>query len=300
MNVPIPVCYFAEEPDGTFEVIDGQQRLKSIWRFISDQSQEERLKLRGLTVLKEFNGALFPELPQRDQRRIESRTIRCVVITEDSHADIKFDVFERLNTGSVRLSDQELRNCIYRGQFNDLLRDAASESAFQRILQGQLSKRMDDAELVLRFVALADRLQSYKPALRQFLNEYMREHRKSDRRVEELTDAFLEVAITAEAVLGEDAFRRLDRDGAAGRTINKALFDCVTQSFYLADQEQVREKRESVRERLVELLKDEDFEGLIGRATADRTRMFGRIRMFSEELERLGIATTYREALPEA
>lgn len=299
MNVPIPVCYFAEELDGSFEVIDGQQRLKSIWRFISEDADEDRLRLRGLTVLEEFNGAYFSDLPQRDQRRIDSRTIRCIVITEDSHEDIKFDVFERLNTGSVRLSDQELRNCIYRGGFNDLLRDAARGEAFQRILQGQLSRRMDDAELVLRFVALADRLQSYKPALRQFLNEYMREHRSADDRVEELIESFSTVAATAETVFGDNAFRRLDREGPAGRTINKALFDCITQSFYLANQEQIRERAGDVRQKLVELLGDEEFEGLIGRATADRARMFGRIRMLSRELRALRIETRYLEALPE-
>jgi hypothetical protein len=116
LNVPIPVCYFAENEDGTLEVVDGQQRLQSIWRFISAQaSGEDRLTLRGTTVLDELNGLQFAQLAQRDQRRIKNRTIRCIVITEDSHPDIKFDVFERLNTGAVRLSDQELRNSIYRG-----------------------------------------------------------------------------------------------------------------------------------------------------------------------------------------
>ncbi len=298
MNVPIPVCYFAEETDGTFEVIDGQQRLKSIWKFIANDADDERLVLRGLTVLKELNGKTFSELSQRDQRRVETRTIRCIVITEDSHQDIKFDVFERLNTGSVRLSDQELRNCIYRGAFNDLLRETARDESFRRILQGQLTKRMDDAELVLRFVALSDRLQAYKPALRQFLNEYMRDHRGGGGRVDELTDAFRRVAETAEAVFGNDAFRRIDREDAAGRTINKALFDCVALSFYLADQDAIREQKDQVRTQLLELLRDEEFEGLIGRATADRSRMFGRVRAFSERLESLGIGTSYAGALP--
>jgi hypothetical protein len=76
-------------------------------------------------VLIELNGKTFAEISNRDQRRLLNRTIRCVVITEDSHPDIKFDVFERLNTGAVRLTDQELRNSIYRGPLNDALKEAA-------------------------------------------------------------------------------------------------------------------------------------------------------------------------------
>lgn len=101
LNVPIPVCYFAENEDGTWEVIDGLQRVHSIVRFLKNE-----FSLRGLSVLGELNGKTFRELPSRDQRRIESRTLRFVVITEESHPDIKFDVFERLNTGAVKLLPQ--------------------------------------------------------------------------------------------------------------------------------------------------------------------------------------------------
>ena len=101
LNVPIPVCYFAENEDGSLEVVDGQQRLKSIWRFATETDDANRLELRGLPVLTELNGKTFAQISNRDQRRLLNRTIRCIVITEDSHPDIKFDVFERLNTGAV-------------------------------------------------------------------------------------------------------------------------------------------------------------------------------------------------------
>ena len=246
LNVPIPVCYFAENEDGFLEVVDGQQRLQSIWRFISPKAGDDRLKLRGTTVLSELNDSTFANLSNRDQRRIQNRTIRCIVITEDSHADIKFDVFERLNTGAVRLSDQELRNSIYRGTFNDLIKETALYEPFQRALGGQLVSRMEDAELVLRFVALADRLTAYKPPLRQFLNEYMREHREDVDPVRPLFDAFREVATTAEHVFGGDAFRRVNRTGGVGRTVNKALFDAVMLSLYFADRSEVEAHRDDV------------------------------------------------------
>jgi hypothetical protein len=301
LNVPIPVCYFAENEDGTLEVVDGQQRLQSIWRFISDYvPPEELLTLRGTTVLEELNGLQFAQLAQRDQRRIKNRTIRCIVITEDSHPDIKFDVFERLNTGAVRLSDQELRNSIYRGPLNDRLKEAAEYPPFKRALGGQLEARMDDVELVLRFVALADRLTAYKPPLRQFLNEYMREYRENAGHVDGLITAFQRVAETTEALFGDKAYRRSNRTGSAGRTVNKALFDTVMLSLHFADKDAVLARRDEVVDAFERMLEDEDFDALIGRATADRARVFGRIAAFSERLAQLGISTTFRQAVPQA
>src|SRR5687768_11591208 len=90
LNVPIPVCYFAEDDDFNFEVIDGLQRITSLRRFMQDE-----FPLNGVTVLSEIQGKTFSELAPRDQRRLANRTIRCVAITADSHPDIKFDVFER-------------------------------------------------------------------------------------------------------------------------------------------------------------------------------------------------------------
>jgi uncharacterized protein with ParB-like and HNH nuclease domain len=135
LNVPIPVCYFAENADQTLEVIDGQERLRSIWRFVAGEAAADRLVLRGLPVLSELNGAEFGQLAERVQRRILNRTIRCIVITEESHEDIEFDVFERLNTGAVELSDQALRNCICRGTFNTRLREVSEYPAFAKCLE---------------------------------------------------------------------------------------------------------------------------------------------------------------------
>jgi hypothetical protein len=296
LNVPIPVCYFAENEDGTLEAIDGQQRLRSIQRFVRPRDEGDRLVLRGLPVLSELEGGTFADLAQRDQRRILSRTIRCVVITEESHPDIKFDVFERLNTGAARLSDQELRNCIYRGAFNEAMRSGKDHPPFQAMLNGQLVRRKGDAELVLRFVALADRLKDYKPPLRQFLNEYMREHREDAAKVVPLIDEFKRVVGLVYEVFGVQAFRRMGQGG--GRNINKAVFDAVMLSCHLADPDALKANRAEAVQALNTLLADPDFDALIGRATADRQRMFGRVEKLSERLVAAGIPSRFRDVLP--
>lgn len=291
LNVPIPVCYFAENPDGTLEVIDGQQRIRSIQRFLDDD-----FPLHGIPVLTELDGKRFSELPERDQRRIGNRTIRCIVITEESHPDIKFDVFERLNTGSVTLTAQELRNCIYRGAFNDGLRTIANDKGFLETLGRSASKdgrsdrdtRMEEEELILRFLALMDELKGYQPPLRQFLNTYMRAHRAEPPK-EELVQLFKETCKVVVAVFDGGAFYGRNSDGSPTRTINKALFDAVMVSLAKADQAKVVDKAKDVRKALEQLLADDKFQSMVGRATADKTRMLGRIGAFSDRLRHLGI-----------
>lgn len=284
LNVPIPVCYFAENEDGSWEVIDGLQRVHSIVRYL-----EGGFALRGLSVLTELMGKRFAELPGRDQRRIESRTLRFVVITEESHPDIKFDVFERLNTGAVKLTAQELRNCIYRGDFNDTLHELAADRAFREAIGRPRDPRMRDEEMVLRFFALHAAIPSYRPPISQLLNEYMRENRTqnpspADQRL------FKGTMKTISRVFGGTAFRML-RDGKASGNINRALYDAVAISIGFANQQQLLKKADAVKKGHTELLQDPNFAPLVGRATADRSRMLGRIRMYTEMLKTCGIDT---------
>ena len=281
LNIPVPVCYFAENEDGTYEVIDGLQRIQTIHDFLTG-----KFSLRGISVAKEFEGLHYEELPIREQRRLSNRTIRCIVITDDSHPDIKFDVFERLNTGSAMLASQELRNCIYRGSLNDFLKDLSEKRYFTEILGGLKNNRMAYEELALRFFALHEGLTDYKPPLRQLLNTYMRKYRTTSPS-EDKIKIFRETCETVHDIFGKDAFRIL-RDGKAG-AFNKALFDSIMLPLAFSDRRAAVSKSSEVRDLRNELLDRETFQVSIGRATADRTRMHGRIKAFSEGLKRLNV-----------
>lgn len=287
LNVPIPVCYFAEDENGAYEVIDGLQRLKTISRYL-----ENEFKLSGISVLTELEGKKFSELNPRDQRRLENRTIRCIVITEDSNPDIKFDVFERLNTGAASLSAQELRNSVYRGPFNDDLKQLATNPKIKRLLGDTANARMEAEELVLRFFCLVEGIQEYKPPLRQFLNTYLRQRRtgnvSADQRIL-LSDCFDAV----ESALGPTPFR-----GPNSRNpVNKALFDALMVTTAFADRRQMKEGAAIVGPALTSMLEDEDFLTAIGRATADRRRMMYRIRFTEAKLRECGVGVHLPSAI---
>lgn len=291
LNIPVPVCYFAENEDGAYEVIDGLQRITTISQYL-----EGDFELKGIPVLSELEGKFFSDLSQRDQRRLSGRTIRCIVITEDSDPDIKFDVFERLNTGSARLGSQELRNCIYRGDLNDFLRSVAQLPYFSGILSGIRNNRMDFEELALRYFALHDNIVDYRPPLRQVLNGYMRKNRSRIPEQGEM-DVFADICRTVAEVFGDSAFRLPAPNGRPAPGMNKALYDAIVISFSHADREGIRAVPQAVRDLRDSLLKDDDFLFSIGRATADRSRMHYRVGRFSRGLAELGIATSLHEAL---
>ncbi len=142
LDVPLPAIYLAEEVDGSESVIDGQQRLTSFFTFLDGT-------LNGLDELRHLNGKRFGDLDKPLQAKIRKASIRAITIRKESHEDLKFEIFERLNSGSVALNDQELRNCIYRGNYNTLLRELANDPDFMFILGIQRpEKRMRDIELV--------------------------------------------------------------------------------------------------------------------------------------------------------
>jgi hypothetical protein len=294
INVPIPVCYLAEERDSTRTTIDGQQRLRSLFRYLGNE-----FPLKGLEVLPDLNGKRFQQLTERQQRLIKNRTIRCIVISEDSDPDIRFDVFERLNTGSVALTAQELRNSVYRGNFNDLLHELASSDAFSRCVGGRVDTRMTFEELLLRFFALDDQLREYRPSFKKFLNTYQRNHKDPDE--EWLNDKRKRATDTLDrvhAVFGSECFRRAKEldDGTWEwvASLNSALYDVIMLNFARIDAspEELAERKDELEQMTAELsLGNEEFIDAISLATGDRTRLFTRARIYSEALVEHGLAT---------
>ena len=213
LDIPLPVIYLSEGNDGKEYVIDGQQRLTSFFSFIDGHLPNETkdFKLIGLQVFNELNRKKFTDIDEELQDKIRYCKIRTITFRKESDPNLKFEIFERLNTGAVSLNDQELRNCIYRGSYNELLKELSAESDFKYLLGiKNIEKRMKDVELVLRFAAFYHfTYLQYKPPMKKFLNLEMEKYQSiSQAEADDLRNAFKNTLSIIKSLIDKHAFKR--------------------------------------------------------------------------------------------
>jgi len=205
------VIYLSVNDDGNYEVIDGLQRLTSVFEFFQNE-----FKLTGLEILSGLNGKPFSELSPEHQSKLEDSTIRTFELAKTAPKDLMFIIFERLNTGGVTLNDMEIRNCLYRGKLNDLLKELATDEDFLTcISQKHIDKRMSDRMLVLRFLAFYQMTYlKAKKGLKSFFNEFTDTYRNpSDEKIKEYRKAFKLAMRASHTVFGDKGFRLKEKDG---------------------------------------------------------------------------------------
>ena len=235
-NIPIPSIYFAETSDNRWEVVDGQQRLIAFFEYLQD-----KYSLAGLPVLVNLNNQYFSELGKY-QRKIEDYQLHIFIIKKESHPDIRFDIFERINAGATQLNAQEIRNSIYRGHRIDFLKKLAKNSNFKKVTMGKVqTSRLKDEEAVLRFLAFYCKgYKQYFGNLNAFLNQTMDDFDGliKDRITTE--KLFSETMATIYSVFGEQAFIKkvIQR-----RKMNISLFDILSYSFATADRKKIEENK---------------------------------------------------------
>jgi hypothetical protein len=271
LQIPLPIIYLSEEQDGKEYVIDGQQRLTSFFSFIDGVFPDgKQFKLSGLIVCSELNGKKFSELTEELQDKVRYYKIRAITFQKDSSENLKFEIFERLNTGSVQLNDQELRNCLYRGNFNVALKEMAADPDFMYIC-GLKSpdKRMKDKELVLRFCAFYHKTYlHYKAPIRNFLNAEARENRDiTEKELAELKAAFKNACQIIRSAFDKNSFKRYykGKEGQPNgywepKKFNTSLYDILMYSFAKEDKNKTFQNLDSIKEALVILMtEDQDF-----------------------------------------
>jgi hypothetical protein len=287
LNIPIPVLFFAETLDAKYQVVDGHQRVYTVVRYLDNQ-----FPLSGLRIQGELRGLRFHQLPEREQRFLRTRVMRAIIIGADSSPSMKFEVFERLNTGGLSLNAQEVRHGLNMGAFSDLLAELQNDPGYRRSLNiTKPRKRMVDQELILRFFALRDRLPQYRTPLVRFLNEYMQDNRSpGEKWISEKRDLFTSTMGLISEVMPGTAFRVTDTSGRSPeRAINRALFEAQTVVFSVCDEDQARSKASELRMNIASLFEDSDFNELIQRATGDRFRTLGRIRDTAAAFDTAGV-----------
>lgn len=298
MDVPIPVIYLAEENDGSYSVIDGQQRLTSFISFIRGKYPNgEPFKLTGLKVLKELNRKLFTEIEKEDQNKIRKTTLHTIIIKKESNDDVKFEIFERLNTGSVKLNEDEIRNTVYRGKYIDLLSELEENETFHGLVKkDNFKNRMIYRGMILRFFALSEKSYlNYVPSMKQFCNKELRDNRNlSDEKIKEYKNRFHDCLDMVKVVFGETSFRRYipmnENEPGYWSTsrINMALFDIQLCGFVNYSKNDVLRNADFIRESMLDLMKNnQTFIDSILIQTSDRNILKTRFKIWLEKLEEI-------------
>ena len=154
LGLPIPLIFVAENQKGTWEIVDGSQRIRTLNAFLSNE-----LKLRSLQNLDKLNNFSFQDLAKSRRNKFVSVPIRMIVLSENATDEVKKDMFERINRGSDLLKPMEKRKGIYLGAFRDLIYNVCSQNQKLQTLapiDTWLQNRQEKEELVLRYFALSD------------------------------------------------------------------------------------------------------------------------------------------------
>ena len=183
LGIPVPNLFMATNSDNSWEVVDGLQRLSAIVKFAGSDELRGKLNLgsplvlEGLEKIGTFNGATFSSLPPNIKAHIETRPLKVVTLSDKSDTVVRFDLFERLNTGGITLTSQEIRACVYQGLFSEKLDELRNTSDFKVVVK-LTTKQNDDGtaeECVLRFFAFLDRYMAFDHSVKDFLNGYMKD-----------------------------------------------------------------------------------------------------------------------------
>jgi hypothetical protein len=170
MGLPIPFLFFWESPaTGKLEIVDGSQRLRTIDQFVLGD-----LVLGELDTLSELQGLRFQDLPESRQRKVKNRSIRGIVLSEHADEQARFDLFDRINTGSKIANKAEVRRGALAGPFLDLVIELSKEHGFERLapVPEKDRKLREREELVTRFFAFGDGLDGYKDRVSPFLFDF--------------------------------------------------------------------------------------------------------------------------------
>lgn len=188
LGLPVPPLFVATNPDATWDLVDGLQRLSSLVHFAAEVKLIQRhltkrspLRLSGLKKLDHFNDVSFEDFPMSLQVTFLRRTLRVTALSDKSQMDVRFDLFDRLNRGGVVLTPQEVRACIYRGPLNEMIKSAAADPRFQELTKVQRGHASDGTreEQVLKFLAYLENRAKFDGNVTEFLNSFMDENRES-------------------------------------------------------------------------------------------------------------------------
>ena len=302
INIPVPPIILYEISYNSYEVMDGQQRIIAIRDFYNNA-----LNLNGLELWPELNGRTYKELPSSIQSGIDRRSLSSIAIITEYAADdetelfLKQQTFERLNSGGVDLTPQEVRNCLYQGLFNSLLMELSRHPIFVNAWelpqdhynfpknQNCLYDKMEDVELVLRFFALRH-VDNFQKGMKEFLDLYMMKSlRFCETDILELKAIFERTIDLAHRIYGINLFKPFDPQCQSWRKRPyKAYYDAVMVGFsrHLDRADFLINCQEKVIESTKKLFDQEDSRLLTGQGKS-KADLQKRIGLFDDMLSQV-------------
>ena len=247
LKIPLPAFYFDGSDSDCWLVIDGLQRLTALKEFFV----EKTLFLQGLEYLWDLENKDVDSMPRLYMRRMMETQIVTYIINPGAPPNLKFNIFKRLNTGGMVLTSQEIRHALYQGFATKYLKRLSECEEFREATGGTVpSDRMDDREMVLRFLAFYELVfDGYNGAMEQLLNRTMEYVNKEYNEVyaANVEKLFKQVMNVAVRLFDKFAFRRMP-DMEKRRPVNKALFEVwASQLALLADEQwQVLEQHKNL------------------------------------------------------
>lgn len=283
IGIPIPPIFVAEDKDGKWELVDGLQRISSVFSFfgiLKKLPEKNNWIMSKGDLVKDLENLGCKDLPLKFQLNIKRASCRIEIIKWNSAFDMRYELFNRLNTGGSELTDQEIRNCIFRGvskDFNTFLRKCATNQDFLNLIQPterQLEQLYMD-ELVLRFCALMDSDGDFSENISQHMTNYMKEAVKDSSKIPGLEKLFDRV-INILKPIGKDVFR------GSNAVFSTSLFDCVTIGIGKYIDTYEKERTDLIIARIEKLKASESFKRASGSASASKSRIIKRIEVADE------------------
>lgn len=301
IRIPLPAFYFDGTNDNKWLIVDGLQRISTIYNFIvkdvievKDEkgNREPSMKLTNLEFLTDYHNKTFSQLPRDLQRRILETQIQAYIIKPGTPEEVKYNIFKRINTGGLVLEPQEIRNALNQGIPSKFVKELAELKEFKKATDYAIkSDRMEDRDFVTRFVSfyLID-YKTYEPDLDTFLNKGMATLKDPKIDLNKIKIDFIKSLNTCTAIFGDDAFRKRLNKKDRRKPINKALFEVLTVFFSKIDIKLIKEyitKRDVVNQNFIELCNNQEFWNSITNATADKNKVIARFEGISNILNNL-------------
>jgi uncharacterized protein with ParB-like and HNH nuclease domain len=233
LGLPVPQVFFYVDENNKNQVIDGQQRIMSVVFFLNGyfgieniQGKKQVFRLQGLDEKNPFANKRFEDLTEAQQRKLKGAVLRAINIRQlnpRGEATSVYHIFERLNTGGTPLKPQEIRNCVFRGNFIRILRELNGDKKWRSIMgKNNLDRHQKDVELVLRIFALSYYFKEYEKPMKEFLNRIMNREKDGDSAfIKRFKDRFIK---TAEAVADQLGARPFHVRGPLNTSVLDAVF----------------------------------------------------------------------------